>query len=188
MGINSMLAAGGMLGLAVVISAVSGIGGATKNLQRSATDSAVKLSATQSASDLKAEKIDHAKQLANLVRDPSTVIFTTRQISAASTKGNLQTMRSVIKPGSRITVGGDIGKTISSGSYVTDNVGTIGIVNEKGVVENPYNPLASHLPTMTPDQIRAFRNFQPNDLYATPPEALETPNPETLVNQNPVGQ
>jgi hypothetical protein len=186
MGVNSILLAGCCLGGAVAISVVSGIGGATKGLQRNATDSAVKMAATQSASDLKAEKADHAKQLTNLIKDTSTVVFTTRQISAASTKGNLQTMRSVIKPGSKITVGGDIGKTVSPGSYVTDNAGTIGIVDEQGMVRNPFNPLANHLPTMTPDQIRAFRNFQPNDLYATPPEALETPNPETLVN--PVGQ
>ena len=95
-------------------------------------------------------------------------------------------MRSVFKPGSRITIGGDIGKTVSAGTYVADNIGAIGIVDEQGAVRNPFNPLANHLPTMTPDQIRAFRNFQQNDLYATPPEALEVPNPETLAN--PVGQ
>lgn len=89
MGINSILLAGGGLGLAVVVSLVSGIGGATKSLQRNATDSAVKMAATKSASDLKAEKADHAKQLATLINDQSTVIFTTRQISAASTKGGI---------------------------------------------------------------------------------------------------
>ncbi len=188
MGMNAILLSGCCLGAAVVISVVSGIGGATKGLQRNANDSAVKMAATQSASDLKAEKLDHAKQLTNLIKDPSTVIVVTKQISAASTKDRLQTMRSVFKPGARITIGGDIGKTVSAGTYVTDNIGAIGIVNGQGQIENPFNPLATHLPMMTPDQIRSFRNFQQNDLYATPPEALEVPSPETLVNPNPAGQ
>jgi hypothetical protein len=182
MGVNAILLSGCVLGAAVVISVASGLGGATKSLQKSTIEAATKQGAVQSATDLKMEKIDHAKQLASLIQDKSTVILLTKQISASATKGNLRTMRSVIKPGARITVGGDVGKTVSAGSYVTDNAGTIGVVDEQGFVRNPFNPLASHLPMMTPDQIRAFRNFQQNDLYATPPEAIEPPDPETLAN------
>ncbi|MGL5064570.1 MAG: hypothetical protein ACRC62_31665 [Microcoleus sp.] len=181
---NFINSCGAVLGVCVVVSLGMSATSITENMRRGATASADKQGAIQSSTELLQEKRDHAKNLADLLKKPETVIMLTKQISGSATKNKLRTMRSIVKPGSKITVGGSTGLTPAAGILVVDEVGTIAMVDEEGLAVNPWNPKAKHLPQMTPDQIKSFRKFQNGDLYSTPPEQLERPKPEANLEQD----
>ena len=171
---------GGVIGLCLAVSGVMSAGGMTEKMRKGAASSAEKQGAIQSATAIRQEKSDQAKLLKDLLAKPETVLVLARQISSSSTKTSLKTRGSIIKPGSKITIGGNTGLTPAEGTLIADEIGTIGVVGENGIVENPYNPLAKHLPMMSPDQIRSFKRFQNGDFFATPPESLEQPTPQVL--------
>jgi hypothetical protein len=163
------------LGITLALSCVSAMGGASGFLKDNATKAGTKQMAVQSATDLRAEKLDHSKQLAALASDPKTVILTTRQKSAAAISGNLQTMRSVLKPGAKVTIGGENALAVGEGFLVIDEVGAVAITDADGFARNPFRLDASHLPILTTTQIQAMnlrKQFKSNDLFVTPPEKV----------------
>ena len=177
---NIISLCGAAIGGCLLTSAVMGAGGMTEAMRKGAASSAEKQGAIQSAAAIRQEKSDQAKSLKDLLSKPDTVLILARQISSSSTKTSLKTRGSIIKPGSKITIGGNTGLTPAEGTLIADQIGTIGVVGKDGIVENPYNPLAKHLPMMTPDQIRSFKRFQNADFFATPPENLEQPTPQVI--------
>lgn len=182
-GMNCVNFWGGVIGLCLAVSGVMSAGGMTESMRKGAASSAEKQGAIQSATAIRQEKSDHAKLLKEMLAKPETVLVLARQITASSTKTSLKTRAAIIKPGSKITIGGNTGLTPSEGTLIADQIGTIGVVAKDGIVKNPYNPLAEHLPLMTPDQIRSFKRFQNADLFATAPESLEQPTPQVLDEQ-----
>ena len=176
-GINFLVLCGTALGLCALISIGFGAQGMVNKISQGAKTAADRESAVSSSREIIDEKKDHAAQLATLMSDRSVVVVATKQISPSTkTAGRLQKMRSIFRPGDIVTVGGASRQYPPIGTLVIDGGNQVAIVEDNGVIVNPFNRLAKHLPKMSSPAVgtaSAAGQFRDDDLYVTPAEKFD---------------